>query len=77
MSDYNSFLVCIRDTHVDVYQNGLPLGIVKDGVFQVHQRTLPDGTKQPVKIDTVAADRVSNLWLLIADGDSHSHAAKT
>lgn len=55
---YESFLICFHEQHTDVYRNGLPIGIIRNGVFEVHEHTMPDGSKHPVKIDPVLAERV-------------------
>ncbi len=47
---YHSFLICFHPGHTDVFQNGLPLGVIKDNQFHVHQNTRPDGSKVPVEI---------------------------
>lgn len=49
-AEYQSFLICFHPGHTDVFRNGLPLGVVKDGVFQIHHHTRPDGAKMPVEI---------------------------
>jgi hypothetical protein len=42
-----SFLLCFHDGYVNVYQNGVPVGVVRDGRFEVHR----DGTNTPVRVD--------------------------
>lgn len=55
MSDnYTSILFCIRDNGTEIYQNGLPVGMVKNVTFKPHSHELPDGTRKPVKVDYVA-----------------------
>jgi len=60
MSDnYTSVLFCIRDNGTEIYQNGLPVGVVKNAFnFIPHGHELPDGTKKPVKVDRVAVLQV-------------------
>ncbi len=48
---YSSILICFHDGHTDIFKNGLPLGIISDGEFKVHQMKNPDGTTTAVKID--------------------------
>ena len=48
---YSSILICFHDSHTDVFKNGLPLGVITDGEFKVHQLKNPDSTTTPVKID--------------------------
>jgi hypothetical protein len=57
-SDYVSFLICFRN-EAEVYRNGLPIGVVRNGVFEPHQHKLPDGSKRPVEVDVDLADRVA------------------
>lgn len=47
---YTSFLLCIRPSHTDVYCNGLPLGVIRAGLFEIQHNKMPDGTLVPVKI---------------------------
>lgn len=65
MSDYFSVLFCFHDTQTDVYLNGLPLGIIKGGKFEVHERTLADGSKQPIEIPKDALESVQTALDLV------------
>jgi hypothetical protein len=55
--NYVSFLICFRTT-AEIYRNGLPLGVVRDGRFEPHEYTLPDGSKREVALDTALAAQV-------------------
>lgn len=48
---YTSFLVCLRPNCYDVYQEGLPIGVLNNGVFNVHHHVMPNGDRIPAKID--------------------------
>jgi hypothetical protein len=61
MSNYTSFLICFHPDHTDIYHNGLPLGVIRDGVFRIHENTMPDGTKVPVKIPENLLFDVANV----------------
>lgn len=47
---YQSFLICFHPGHTDVYRNGLPLGVIRDGDFHVHKSRMPDGAEVPVDV---------------------------
>lgn len=64
-TDYTSFLVCFHEKHIDIYREGLPIGVVRDGRFEVHQHTMPDGSKHPVKVDTELLQRVGEMVALV------------
>ncbi len=63
---YDSFLICFHETQTDVYHNGLPMGLIREGRFEIHHRTLPDGGKYPVEIDADVLRRVGIAVALIA-----------
>lgn len=50
-SNYTSFLICFHNDHTEVYVEGLPQGIIRNGVFQVHEYVLPDGSRKPVVLN--------------------------
>lgn len=50
--EYKSFLVCFHDGHTDVYKNGLPVGIIRNGQFFVHKQRMADGSEKEIEIDT-------------------------
>jgi hypothetical protein len=56
--DYSSFLICFHPGHTDVYRNGLPLGVIRDGVFRIHETTMPNGSKVPVDIPEFLGSQV-------------------
>lgn len=45
-----SILFCFHQGYTEVYRNGLPLGTVRDGNFEVYCHIRPDGSKHPVEI---------------------------
>lgn len=47
---YTSILICYHDDHTDIFRNGLPLGVIAGGKFNVHENVMPDGTRVPVEI---------------------------
>lgn len=51
MNNYTSFLICFHDGHTDIFRDGLPIGVIRDGRFDLHQQAMPDGTKQPISIE--------------------------
>lgn len=58
---YQSFLVCIHADRANIYHNGLPLGVLDSlDHLQIHNHTMPDGTKFPVK-------RPANLFHVIEE----------
>lgn len=58
---YTSFLVCIHDSIINLYVEGLPIGTIQNGKFQVHHLTLPDGTKKPVEINRELLDKIREI----------------
>jgi hypothetical protein len=42
--DYYSFLICHHGARVDLFVNGIPIGIYTDK-FTPHHRIMPDGTR--------------------------------
>lgn len=70
MNAYQSFLLCIHDGQTNVYHNGLPIGVIRDGGFIVHKHRLPDGKEAAVKIETGLKGLVlSRVNLLPEDSD--------
>lgn len=59
--NYHSFLICFHESHIDVYENGLPIGVIRDGKFQIHEHVMPDGTKVPVEISDGLALKVAKV----------------
>lgn len=70
MADYKSFLVCIHEKHADFYIEGLPIGLIRDGVFEAHQHTMPDGSKRKVKVDTKLLKNVGELVAAVIAQDN-------
>ncbi len=64
-TNYTSFLACFHEKHTDVYHEGLPIGVIRDGTFEAHQHTRPDGSKHPVKVDTELLKRVGEAVALV------------
>lgn len=50
---YFSFLLCVRDSGVDIYYNGIPIGVIKNGEFKIHQFIMPDGEKKDLTINNL------------------------
>lgn len=48
MSKYYSFLVCHHSDKVDLYVNGIPIGVFT-GEFQRHYRNMPDGSRLAIR----------------------------
>lgn len=46
MSNYRSFLICDHGHRQDLYYEGLPIGIVKDGQFESHSFVSPSGERR-------------------------------
>lgn len=65
MKPYTSFLICFHGDITNVYQEGLPLGVIRDGKFEVHKHTMPNGDKIPVELDFVLLAKVSSVVDLI------------
>lgn len=65
--NYSSFLVCFHEKHTDLYQNGLPLGVVRDGEFYVHNNIMPDGTRVPIDLPSELAKKVIGAVKLMND----------
>lgn len=57
-----SFLVCIRDNLAEIYIDGLPVGIIINGVFSIHQNKLADGSKYNIDLD---ADLIKDVGEVI------------
>lgn len=49
-SGYVSFLICQHPNVVNVFINGLPVGVIRQGKFEPHQFTNPDGTKRTIQL---------------------------
>ena len=58
MSDYKSFLICFHPNQTELYKNGLPIGVIRDGQFKVHQRKLADGSAVDIRPDLPLLDSV-------------------
>lgn len=71
MTDYHSFLICFHPGHTDVFRNGLPLGVVRNGVFHVHTNRMPDGTEVPVQIAPDTMHEVLRTVGLMQERDAH------
>lgn len=54
---YHSFLICFHENQINLYENGRPIGIIKDK-FEPHQITLPDGLKKAIEVNKDLLDRV-------------------
>lgn len=52
---YESFLICFHGERAEVYNNGLPLGIVSNNKFTPHERIMPNGTvlKRETRIELI------------------------
>ncbi len=61
MDEYDSFLICFHKQHIDVYHNGMPLGVIRDGKFEVYKFTMPNGTKHPITITPKLLERVEEV----------------
>ncbi len=48
---YFSFLICRHPKQIDIYYNGVPLGLIREGVFVPHQFKLLDGTGRSVGLN--------------------------
>lgn len=51
--NYFSFLICSHPDKVDVYVNGLPLGVIKSGAFIPHEFLHVDRTKHVIKFEDI------------------------
>lgn len=58
MKTYSSFLICFHPGHTDVFRNGLPLGVIVDGTFRVHELNGANDTKVPV---TITAEELNEV----------------
>lgn len=59
---YSSFLICFHENSTDVYVNGLPIGVIRDGKFEIHKLQT---SKRPVDIDQELLQRVHSAIQII------------
>ena len=45
---YFSFLIVQHPDHAALYLSGFPIGIIRDGVFTVHQVVTPSGNRRDI-----------------------------
>ena len=64
-ANYKSFLICIHPTQADVWREGLPVGVIREGKFICHSRELPDGRRVDVPVDYDAVNEAIELLKLI------------
>jgi hypothetical protein len=50
---YLSFLACVHEQTVNLYLSGNPIGIIKDGIFAVHQYAVGD-TVRPIRFSDLS-----------------------
>lgn len=48
--NYFSFLICNHSDHIDIYYNGIPLGVIKDDKFAPHHFKTPGGAANEVRV---------------------------
>lgn len=66
-NQYFSFLFCNHpekegnSAHLDIFVSGQPLGVIRNGEFELHQRVLPNGEKVFVKTDMILAQQFAAI----------------
>ncbi len=57
---YFSYLVCYHPGHTDIYITGVPVGVIKDGIFLPHRFKMPNGDSRQVCIEDFPQDSFKN-----------------
>jgi len=73
--DYFSVLLCHFKDHTDVFQNGLPLGVIRGDNFEPKKTVLPDGTTKETPLPDEVCDALARAFGALYRGTAQYRAA--